>query len=128
MAGPRVPLTVVTSQNEVLGRVWLLTSTPSESFCPGAQDRFSAALAGLASTAPDQVAESQLCPAYIKGSALVPSEFDHAQQALPVMSDGEMHTFGSHQHGGSMKSRLTGPLWPSASNPAGPQECKTLRW
>ena len=58
---------------------------------PQAQEEFSAALAVLANTHPQDVGENQVYEVDSKGMALVPIELDHVRRVLTTMSDGGAH-------------------------------------
>ena len=83
---------VVAFQNEVFGASLAAHLSSLSEGLPRAPEEFSAALADLANTHPQDVGENQVYEVYSKGTALIPIELDHVRRVLTTMSDGEAHT------------------------------------
>ena len=91
---------------------------------PRAQEDFSAALAGLANTRPEDVRENQVYEVFSKGTVLVPIELDHVRRVLSTMSDGETLTNMVIAHAVCSIPGPFGPLAPDPACPNGPSHRK----
>ena len=89
--GAALAQVAVASQNEVFGASLAAHLSSLSEGLPRAEEEFSAALADLANTHPQDVGENQICEVFSKGRALVPIELDHVQRVLTTMSEGEAH-------------------------------------